>query len=266
MPDLTDPSTGERQATAKQTGPAQEPAAGAGDDPLAKLYHMSTTAGRGSQEYVAINHTAVAAFLLGLGSLAALIHPLLLLIPVAALVCSVLAVWQINRSNGTQAGKGLAILGLALGLAIGGFIIVRQIVSGVAQRADRQAIASMVSRLGQTISAGDYDTAYGMFSDAFRERVSATQFRDTWESVQSSPDLGRVESMRSNELVEFEPPTATGEVTGHAGALLKFQKGTEESRMGLVFVKRGGTWQIQDLPVLFPKERGGRRGGGSQGP
>src|SRR5687767_9287806 len=108
MPEFTDPQTGgprSQGASALQSPPA----AGGGDEPLAGLFHMSTTAGRGTQEYVAINHTAVAAFLLGLGSLSALAHPILLLVPVAAFVCAIVAVRQINRSNGTQTGKGWAL-------------------------------------------------------------------------------------------------------------------------------------------------------------
>src|ERR1044071_7201619 len=38
------------------------------DDPIAALHRMSTTAGVGSQDYVAINNLAIAAALLGLGT------------------------------------------------------------------------------------------------------------------------------------------------------------------------------------------------------
>src|SRR6185436_15279396 len=54
------------------------------DDPLAHLHKMSTTAGLGSQEYVAVNGMAVFALVLGLASGFALFDRLFLVIPLVA--------------------------------------------------------------------------------------------------------------------------------------------------------------------------------------
>src|SRR5436190_20522337 len=93
---------------------SQEQSSDLGPDPLARLHKMSTTAGLGTTEYVAINPLAVASIFLGVASLLALLDNLLLAVPVLAIICSVWALSQIRNSGGTQSGRALAILGLLL--------------------------------------------------------------------------------------------------------------------------------------------------------
>src|SRR4051794_6354462 len=74
----------------------------AGDDPLAHLHRMSTTAGLGSGEYVAINGAAVFGFILGLASALCLFEEtILLVIPLVGAITSIVALRQIAKSNGT---------------------------------------------------------------------------------------------------------------------------------------------------------------------
>jgi hypothetical protein len=98
MPEVQDkPAESARPATA---GAPHD--GGDAPDPLARLKKMSTTAGIGyGQEYVAVNPVAVAALLLGVGSLLVFLHDVLLLIPLAGVVCAVIAWRQISNSNGT---------------------------------------------------------------------------------------------------------------------------------------------------------------------
>src|SRR5436309_10235622 len=84
------------------------------DDLLAHLHKMSTTAGLGTTEYVAINPLAVATVFLGAASALALLDHTLLAIPVLAVVCAIVALRQVIRSGGTQTGRGIAVLGLVL--------------------------------------------------------------------------------------------------------------------------------------------------------
>ena len=89
----------------------------AAPDPFLSLHKMSTTAGLGSADYVAINGTALATIILGIASAVVLFdNNLLLLIPLAAVVCGVLAFVQITQSNGTQTGKLLVVAGVLLAL------------------------------------------------------------------------------------------------------------------------------------------------------
>src|SRR3954451_9896103 len=97
-----------------QTDPSQTPptssapgAAPVDDDPLAHLHKMSTTAGLGSGDYVAVNGTAVFALLVGVASALALMSEVLLILPLVAFVAGFMAWGQIRHSNGTQTGKGL---------------------------------------------------------------------------------------------------------------------------------------------------------------
>src|SRR5947208_762197 len=80
-------------------------------DPLAHLHKMSTTAGLGTTEYVAINPLSVATIFLGLASALALLDNTLLAVPALTVIAAIVSLRQISHSGGTQGGKGLAILG-----------------------------------------------------------------------------------------------------------------------------------------------------------
>src|SRR3954469_19562554 len=95
----------------------------ASDDPLAHLHKMSTTAGLGSTDYVAINPVAVAASLLGLASALVLLDLLLGVIPLLAIGCAVVSLIQISRSGGTQTGRKWAVLGILLAIAFSSVVV-----------------------------------------------------------------------------------------------------------------------------------------------
>src|SRR5437867_2385125 len=87
-------------------------------DPMAHLHKMSTTAGVGSQDYVAINNAAIVSVILGLCTALAFLGIPFLIIGAAGIVFGIIALVQIRHSNGTQGGAGLAILGILLSLVI----------------------------------------------------------------------------------------------------------------------------------------------------
>src|SRR5688572_29594402 len=109
-------------------------AAGGDDDPLAHLHKMSTTAGLGSGEYVAVNGAAVFALLLGLASMLALLEEVLLVIPLTAVIVGIIAWRQINQSNGTQTGKGLVAIAMLFAVGFGGFVVARETTHGMRTR------------------------------------------------------------------------------------------------------------------------------------
>ena len=102
-----------------QSKPETVPASD-GPDPLAGLYHMSNTAGLGTQDYVAINPVAIWSVFFGVASVLVVLSNVLLAIPLVGLVCAIIALFRSARGNGTQTGKGLAIIGLALSLGSAG--------------------------------------------------------------------------------------------------------------------------------------------------
>src|SRR5580693_3500692 len=90
---------------------------------LVHLPRMSTTAGVGSQEYVAINTTAVIALLLGMASVLAIMTLPLLAVPLVGVITAAFALSQISQSNGTQTGRHIALGGLFLSVGIGSFVV-----------------------------------------------------------------------------------------------------------------------------------------------
>ena len=92
-----------------QTDPSQTqsnpPPSPADDDPLAHLHKMSTTAGLGSGDYVAVNGTAVFALLVGVASALALMTEVLLILPLVCVIAAVVAWGQIRHSNGTPGSR-----------------------------------------------------------------------------------------------------------------------------------------------------------------
>lgn len=229
-------------------------------DPLASLYKMSTTAGISSQEYVAINIPSILALLLGLASVLAVLAPVLLLVPVVGVFVGLAALSQIRASNGTQTGRGFALLGIVLSLAIGSLVLVGAVVERNRTASDRDVIVGQISELGRSIGARDYDKAYGLFSDRFHNRVNRATFDAVWDQHQAVPQLGKIASMEWNQTsIQFEDEPGSGVRVATAYAWVSFEKGgKEKARHPLVLRKAGGTWIIDDAPQIFPAEK--RRG------
>src|SRR5271168_3196883 len=118
-------------------------------DHFSQLPRMSPTAGAGDQEYVAINIPSVFSLLLGFTSLLALMNAVLVIIAVLAVALATLGLRQINRSNGTQTGAGIAMVGLFLAVSIGSFVLAQASMEGFTRQRDRQAIADLAQRFGQ---------------------------------------------------------------------------------------------------------------------
>lgn len=228
-----------------------------GADALASLHRMSTTAGISSQEYVAINIPSLLALLLGIASVLAVIMPSpLLLIPIAGVITGLVSLGQIRRSNGTQTGRGFALIGIVLSLAIGGWVLVQSVVERSRGRADREVVAKKIEELGRHVSAKDYEKAYALFSDRFRNRVNRAAFDATWDASQSYPELGRIVSMEWNrtDIAEEQDPASATRVAS-AYAWVKFEKTDEMARHPVVFRTVGGQWVIDDVPQMFPSRQ-----------
>jgi hypothetical protein len=263
MTDVNDPtpvpthSSGAGTAVAAAAGPRR---GDADHDPLATLHKMSTTAGISSQEYVAINIPSIIAMVLGLASVMAVPVPVLLVIPLAAIVTGLVSLSQIRASNGTQTGRGFAWLGIVLALAIGGFVFVRAITDRYQTQADRQAIAAKIEELGRLVKARDYDTAYARFSSRFHNRINRDAFGAKWDLAQGFSNLGHINSMEWNRTnILFQQDVDSGAKVASAAALVRFEKEEEPARYTLEFRKSGQKWEIDDAPSVFPVEKPARR-------
>lgn len=225
-------------------------------DPLARLHHMSTTAGITTQEYVAINVASVVAVILGMLSLAVLLfhQVVLLVIPAAAIVFGLVALRQIRDSNGTQWGRPLAWAGIFLAVLLGGGDLARGFVQGRVQESDQQQVAQLISKLGDLVAKNDDATAYSLFTDRFRARVTPDAFTQKWGIVRKN--VGPVKAINWNGVgMRFERD-GSGTLYGMAMAKVEFSVATATDGRQQVNVRKGTTgWQIDAIPLLFSEDR-----------
>ena len=222
------------------TGPSGSNIDAGETDPFAQLHKMSTTAGAGSGDYIAINGSAIATILLGVSSAMVLFNGLyFLIIPVAAVFLGVMAFVQISRSNGTQTGREVAAIGLLLALGFGGFAASQAISTSVHDRADQKQVVSVVNRLGDLLKVKDYEAAYNLFDSEFKKRVSVNQFQASWVAMSSSPIVGSIESIDWNHLLSFEVDPVTSERIA-SGQMLIQANPKEKLRVSMSLRNEGG--------------------------
>jgi hypothetical protein len=220
-------------------------------DPLGKLYHMSTTAGVGSQDYVAVNVVSVVAVLLGLASSLALLDPMLLAMPLLAILFAAIALWQIGSSGGTQTGRLLAWGGIALAVLFTAMEGTRIAAEHRRDAEDRQAIASLVDQLTQAIRSDQMDQAYALFSSDFRERVPMDKFKGEMRLVQENPGYGKFQSLSLTGDLLFEG----GYDEDVRQAVTRLEMRFDKHAAGVIqviFRRRDDIWSIDNLPELFP--------------
>ncbi|HEY1686584.1 MAG TPA: DUF4190 domain-containing protein [Tepidisphaeraceae bacterium] len=226
-------------------------------DPLGKLYHMSTTAGVGSQEYVAVNVVSVVAILLGLASSLALLGPALLGIPILALIFAIIALWQIAHSGGTQTGRMLAWGGIALAVLFAAMEGTRIAAEHRRDAQDQHDIASLVTQLGQAVLNNQIDQAYGLFGPDFQNRVPIARFKVQMQLIHENPAFGQLTAMTPNGDVLFDGDY-DAEVRQAFGRIeIQFNKhapGFLQARYG----RHEDVWTFDDLPELFPASSPGR--------
>ena len=224
------------------TAAATAPAA----DPLHNLYRMSRTAGLGSGEYVAINNTAVAAFLMGLASVLALLSPYLLLFVIAAVILGAMALLQIGSSNGTQTGRAFATVGMLLALVFGGTTGGKMALAAADRRKAEAEVAEVIRQLGERLASREHAQAYGtLFSEKFREGFSEAEFTNRWESVER--DAGPVKSVEWGGRAEIEPARGNAPPRAAVRALFRFEKVAEPTPLAVALSQQEGEWVIESL-------------------
>ncbi|HEX3358867.1 MAG TPA: DUF4190 domain-containing protein [Tepidisphaeraceae bacterium] len=224
----------------------------AADDPLSHLHKMSTTAGLGTTEYVAVNGMAVVTLIMGVASALSLFDPILLTIPIITLILAILAMRQIRRSSGTQTGMGLAILGLLLALLFTGLVGGREVMEITRNREDENAINQLISQLDQNVHEAKFDGAYQLFTSKFTSRVKQQDFHDLWKGL---VDGTKVSSVRSNGRMAFDFVPDTGQKQGVGMTIMEFSSHAPQQRIEMFFKQQpDGTWKIDDIPLLFPTQ------------
>jgi hypothetical protein len=217
---------------------------------------MSTTAGVGAQEYVAINPVAIAALFLGVGSVLVLLSNLFLVIPAIGFVCGIIALVQIRHSNGTQTGIGLASLGLLLCLAFGGGKGGYELVGNLRTTSDEREVAHLMQQLGQDLTAKDYQKAYARFSSRFRDRVDLATFTQTLRGFDEAGPLGALQSIEWNgQRMYMERQPDSNVMFAYGMALFKYSGNPEPRRVVITAERSGDVWRLYDVEGLFPKPK-----------
>jgi hypothetical protein len=239
-----------------QTNPSSAPAGESADnDPLGHLHRMSTTAGVGSQDYVAINVTAVIAVLFGVASLLAIASPVLLVFPIVGVILSAAAIRQINGSNGTQTGRWLAVLGLAFSGLITASILSYQALQEVRRWDDQKAIAGLCQNYGDNLAQKKFAEAYDLFDSGFQARVGKPAFISQLSAIQNQPLVPPIDSVSWNGLAAFQTDDDGSEI---AESMIKIHfKGADEAIRLPARFKRGtdGVWLFDNIPDQFPAPR-----------
>lgn len=213
-----------------------------GKDPIASLHKMSTTAGVGVGEYVAINNLAITATLLGLGTALVFVAWPLIMLGGAAIICGIIGLWQVRKSNGTQSGRVLAWMGILLSVLIAGGWGANEARREMALRPEEEKINQLIEQMSQFVSAGEFGKAYELTGAPFREKVSLAQFESGWKLTQQ--EMGALQSMRGNNYFDFAPEE-TGAITARTMAELHFAKAASDVRIRLELRKeRGEQWRF----------------------
>ena len=245
MPELEPPR--------KSDDPAGQPP----DDPISHLHKMSTTAGVGSQDYVAINNAAIVSAILGICTSLAFLGLPFLIIGLAGIVSAIIALYQIRHSNGTQGGTGLAILGILLSLAIAGSVAATSIVEWNHQREDKVQIEGLITQLGQFVASEQYDKAYQLFGPDFQSVFKPQIFHDQLQGYQQY--YWKIEGMSSNGAFVFTTSTE-GIPTAQTQAMVRFVQpqtkptqpadAREARRVPMILNKLDGRWRISFMEMF----------------
>jgi hypothetical protein len=218
---------------------------------LLHLHKMSTTAGLGSGEYVAVNVTAVLTIICGLASVLAILGNLLLVIPAVGTVLGICAIVQISRSNGTQTGRLLAWTGLILSVLIGGGLVTTQIVQAAERAQDEKDIAALAHQFGQLINEDKYDDAYDLFDSSFHSRWTLQQFESRLAAYQHSTAMPHVTAVEWNSIPPMFDTSPEGDEIARVVFKVYYTNMPEADREDARMVRADGVWRFDEFSKFF---------------
>jgi hypothetical protein len=261
---LSAPEPNSHPAAAVPSDSRQDPA-------MRSLYHMSRTAGVGLQDYAAVNVFAVIGVLLAVASVLVLIFADaigMLVIPAAAITISIVAFAQIQGSNGTQTGRGIAIAGLLIALGFAGTNLYGRAHVRAQEIEDRAEISKLVQQFETAAAAGKSADAYALFDSRFRDTVQPETFDRTLTSRINQSFAGpKITHVDLGERIQFETD-ANG--IRFATALLTMRTDTKmadgtplQGDEAAEFRKVDDVWKIHNIMNWFPTTPAKPGGGGA---
>jgi hypothetical protein len=253
------PSTHTVESSAEQSASRStaSPAGSAATDHLQRLRKMSTTAGLGSGDYAAISPAAIAALVIGLLGILAFLTEWLLALPVIAIICGIIALRAIHRSNGTQTGTPLAWAGLVFGLGVLGVVGGGRLLTEMRNRPAKEQVVSLINQLDQACAKRDYHAAYQLFDPVFRKRVDEERFIRTFAGGEMLDRYGAVEHVNWNQQILFFDAAEGAPRSAAVGGMFKFEHYPEFVQQPIEFVEIDGKWMIRDMNSIFPRPQQG---------
>ncbi len=112
--------------------------------------------------YRPVNPLAVLAGAAALAGLASFVHVGFVAAAVLAFVAGVAALWQIQKSSGTQAGLVIAVLAVVCSVATIGKLGFDYVTRGTIESAALSEVRAQCESFGELLVAGDYEAAYAM--------------------------------------------------------------------------------------------------------
>lgn len=258
-------TTSERNPTPPGPGQSAGSTGGTTPDPsLNRLYQMSRTAGVGLADYRSVNTFAVIALLTGIASFLVIAFPnwpLLLLVPVVALVLGVVAITQVRSSNQTQTGSLIALAGIVVSLGFSGYWGLNRVRLMTADEEARRQITALVQSLGEAVRAEDYAKAYVLFEPRFRQRVDQATFESTMRLVRTRAYRVEIAGMDVSERTIIERDR-NGNMTAFAAADILAADESGGKRVVIAEVldlaHDPTGWYIRSVKGWFPPEAGSR--------
>ena len=233
---------------APSRAPAQAPAQAPADDPIARLHRMSTTAGVGTQEYVAINTLAVVAALLGVSTALSFVGAPFMVVGAAGLICGIISLRQIRSSNGTQGGRSLAWVGILLSLLFVGLALANTAREVAVQKREEQRINNIIAQLRDAIVTENYDKAYPLFAPEFQQAWPLPAFRQRF--VYYKQYYLQVQDIQPNGIFRFAR-SGDGQIA-ETRVLIKVQKFSELDGRSIAFRRTSDSddWKILQFELF----------------
>lgn len=215
-------------------------------------------------EYRSVSTLAVFAAVLGVASTLATVAKSLLVVPLMGVVCAALALQRIGNSEGQLAGRGAALVGLVLSLAIGSGVLVRDYTRDRLVAAEAEQWAADWCQLlldDQVLTALELKNAPEVrrpFDDSLAEYYATNEAAiTTLEEFREDPVVvlltnaaegARVEQV---EFIGVSPAARGGFHAAYGFRLVSPESASDGSdQVFQVYVTRsrnGGVWQVSDF-------------------
>lgn len=248
----------EAPAPNSASNPSESPVS-AQQSGVAGLKKMSLTAGLGSGDYAAVNTLAVVSVMIALLGILAYLGDILLVVPVIAIVCAVVAMRQISASNGTQTGQKAAGAAIIISLIVIAYVGGGRVLTYMHNKPDQEQILATIAEMDKGYAARDYAAVFRLGSPGFQKRVTEKQFVEAMTAFEGVAEFGGIKGVSWNRTpIEFEEDKQSNVKVAFVGARFHFRNMPDGSHIPIGFLKVGDKWMLNDMPSIFKPDNKGQ--------